>query len=110
MGVKDRRALYHQFDETYDPFVGINANEYLIENYPSMSLRYRRAVWSTIQSDPDFDWEPLWDLIDNVVEQLAETFPPEQSIPVPLDDDNISSDGDSQKISNDVSIECRSEC
>ena len=105
MASKDRRALFREYDENYDPFVGINADEYLIENYPRMSYTYRRAVWSTIQSDPDFDYEPLWDLVDSVVEDLADNYPPHQSEPVPLDDDNNSSDGDSEEISNDVSSE-----
>ena len=105
MAFKDRRALFRKNDKNYDPFVGINADEYLIEKYPRMSSKYRRAVWSIIQSDPDFDYEPLWDLIDSVVKDLADKYPPHQSERVPLDDDNNSSDGDSEEISNDVSSE-----
>lgn len=105
MASKDRRALFRKNDNNYDPFVGINADEYLIENYPRMSFEYRRAVWSTIQSDSDFDYKPLWDLLDSVVKDLADNYSPHQSKPVSLDDDNNSSDGDSEEIFNNVSSE-----
>ena len=29
----ERRALYLQDDPDYDPFIGVDINEYLIENY-----------------------------------------------------------------------------
>ena len=90
MASKDRRSRYHEFDINYDPFIGLDCNEYLIEHYPSMSLKFRRAVWTTIQTDDDIDWEPLWDLIDDVVNQLATTFPEKESLP--LNDDDSSSD------------------
>ena len=103
MASKDRRSRHYEFDLNYDPFVGLDANEYLIENYPSMSLPFRRAVWTTIQTDDEIDWEPLWDLIDTAVEKLASTFPENESVPIPLDDDNNSSDGSTQETSDSLS-------
>ena len=119
MGKKDRRALFLEYDENYDPFVGIDANEYLIENYPYMSLRFRRAVWSTLQTT-DIDWEPIWDIIDATVEEISESFPEKESEPIPYEndedleeddeyeDDNVSTDELDEEISDDISPECES--
>ena len=36
--ISERRALYYEDDPDYDPFVGIDVNEYLIAEYPRMTL------------------------------------------------------------------------
>ena len=119
MGKKDRRALSLEYDENYDPFIGIDANEYLIENYPYMSLRFRRAVWTSIQSS-DIDWTPIWDIVDGIVEEISESFPAKESEAIPLEtdenleeddeygDDDVSTDEHNEEISDDVSPECES--
>ena len=34
----ERRALYNEDDETFDPYISLDVNEYLIEHYPMLSL------------------------------------------------------------------------
>ena len=71
MGRKqERRALYYEDDPDYDPFVGVNINEYLIETYPMMSLKQRKAVWTLCQSDGDFNFDPVYEEIDAWVEHV----------------------------------------
>ena len=73
MGRKDeRRSLYYEDDPDYDPFVGVNVNEYLIETYPTMTLKQRRAVWTLCQSDGEFDFDPVYEEIDAWVEYVLE--------------------------------------
>ena len=70
--VSERRALYYEDDPDYDPFVGVNINEYLIENHPGMTLKQRRAVWHLCQTDGDFNFEPVYEEIDAWVEFVLE--------------------------------------
>ena len=60
----ERRALFYENDPDYDPFIGIDINEYLIENHPGMTLKQRRAVWRLCQADDELDWTPIHDEID----------------------------------------------
>ena len=73
MGRKsERRALYYEDDPDYDPFVGIDVNEYLIAEYPQMTLKQRRSVWRLCQSDGDFNFDPVYEEIDPWVEYVLE--------------------------------------
>ena len=69
----ERRALFYQDQSDYDPFVGLDANEYLIEDWPLLTLKQRKAVISICQYDEDFDWTPISEQIDQAVITLAET-------------------------------------
>jgi len=70
--MSERRALYYQNDPDHDPFVGVDVNEYLIETYPTMTLKQRRAVWSLCQSDGEFNFDPVYEEIDAWVEYVLE--------------------------------------
>ena len=70
--MSERRALYYEDDPNHDPFVGVAVNEYLIETYPTMTLKQRRAVWSLCQSDGDFNFDPVYEEIDAWVEYVLE--------------------------------------
>ena len=70
--MSERRALYYEDDPDHDPFVGVDVNEYLIETYPTMTLKQRRAVWSLCQSDGDFNFDPVYEEIDAWVEYVLE--------------------------------------
>ena len=59
----ERRALYLQDDPDYDPFIGVDINEYLIENY-ELTLKQRKAVWTLCQSDEEFNFESVYADID----------------------------------------------
>ena len=41
--VSERRALYYENDPDYDPFVGVDVNEYLIQNYEGLTLKQRQS-------------------------------------------------------------------
>ena len=65
MGRKsERRALYYQDDPDYDPFIGVDVNEYLIQNYEGLTLKQRKAIWTLCQNDEDFNYEPIYEEID----------------------------------------------
>ncbi len=68
----ERRALYYEEQSDFDPFVGLDANEYLIEDWPKLTLKQRKAVWSACQTDEDFDWSSIYEQIDDAVFELAE--------------------------------------
>ena len=50
----ERRALYNEDEDQYDPYLSLDVNEYLIENYPKLSLKQRTAIWSICQEAVDF--------------------------------------------------------
>ena len=68
--ISERRALYYEDDPDHDPFIGLDINEYLIENHPGMTLKQRRAVWTLCQSDGDFNFDPIYEEIDAWVEYV----------------------------------------
>ena len=69
----ERRALFYEDQSDYDPFVGVDANEYLIEDWPMLTLKQRKSVISSCQYDDEFDWSPVYEQIDQAVLLLAET-------------------------------------
>lgn len=66
----ERRALLYEDDPDYNPFILFDINEYLIEYYPQLNAKKRKAVWTTVQNDPDFDYTPIEDQIDEWVDAL----------------------------------------
>ena len=71
----ERRALFYSEDPDHDPFIGVDVNEYLIDEWPQLTLKQRRAVWSSCQRDADFDFEAIYEQIDDAVVLLAESDP-----------------------------------
>ncbi len=68
----ERRALFYEEQSDFNPFIGLDANEYLIEDWPKLTLKQRKAVWSACQNNEDFDWSPIYEQIDNAVFDLAQ--------------------------------------
>ena len=66
----ERRALFYSEDPDYDPCIIYDINAYLIENFKMLTLKQRRAVWTNVQNDEEFDWEPIQEQIDDWVEEL----------------------------------------
>ena len=83
----ERRALLLEADDSYDPFLTINVDEYLIENYTTLTAKNRQSVRYLCQNDEDFNYEPIYEQIDDWVYEYAESNPD-----VVLDE---SEDGDS---------------
>ena len=75
MATAERRTLYYESDEEFDPSLSVDVNEYLIENWPTLTLKQRTSVWSLCQNDEDFDYESIHEQIDDWVYQLAEDNP-----------------------------------
>ena len=71
----ERRNLFYQFDEEHDPLITIDVNEYLIDEYPTLSLKARKAIWTIAQNDEEFDFSSIEEQIDEYVEQAAEENP-----------------------------------
>ena len=68
----ERRALYYEDDPDYNPFVGVDVNEYLIEHHKTLTLKQRRSVWTLCQQDEDFNYDPIYEEIDAWVEYVLE--------------------------------------
>ena len=95
MGATSRRNLYYEHDQDFDPNIVIDVNEYLIENWPQLSLKQRTSVWTNAQNDEEFDYDVVYNQIDEYVYDLAEEdttieLPPEE----PDEDDEDDEDED----------------
>ena len=66
----ERRRAFLEDDPDYDPYISFDINEYLIEYYPQLNAKMRKSVWTTVQSDPDFDYTPIEEQIDAWVDAL----------------------------------------
>jgi hypothetical protein len=71
----ERRALLLEADDSYDPFLTIDINEYLIENYPTLTAKNRQSVWHLCQNDEDFDYDSIHNQIDDWVYEYAASDP-----------------------------------
>jgi len=73
--ISERRALSNEDDPDFDPYLSVDVNEYLIEEWPKLTAKQRKAVWSKCQSDPDFDYDPIFEQVDQMILTIAETDP-----------------------------------
>ena len=71
----ERRALLLEADDSYDPFLTVDINEYLIEEFPTLTEKQRQSVWHLCQNDDDFDLDSIHEQIDNWVYKYAESDP-----------------------------------
>ena len=69
----ERRALFYEDQSDFNPFLGVDANEYLIDEWPKLTLKQRKAIWSYCQMDEDFDWDSIYEQIDSAILTIAET-------------------------------------
>ena len=60
----ERRALLYESDPDFNPLLIVDVNEYLIENFPQLNLKQRKAIWTKCQADDEFDYDPIYDQID----------------------------------------------
>ena len=95
----ERRALLLEADDAYDPYLTIDVNEYLIENYPTLTAKNRQSVWHLCQNDEDFDYDSIHDQIDDWVYEYAESNPEvilEDSPEQDEDEDDMSENTDAE--------------
>jgi|TARA_B100002051_G_scaffold274923_1_gene317277 hypothetical protein len=69
----ERRNLYYEENDQYDPLISVDVNEYLIECWPTLTLKQRTSVWTLCQNDEEFDYTSVHDQIDDHVYKLAES-------------------------------------
>ena len=71
----ERRALLMEANDDYNPYLTIDVNEYLIDEWPTLTAKHRQSVWHLCQTDEEFDYDPIHDQIDEKVYIYAESDP-----------------------------------
>ena len=71
----ERRALLMEANDDYNPYLTIDVNEYLIEEWPTLTAKHRQSVWHLCQTDEEFDYDSIHDQIDEKVYIYAESDP-----------------------------------
>ena len=69
----ERRALLLEADDDYNPYLTVDINEYLIEEFPTLTAKHRQSVWHLCQNDDDFNYDSIHDQIDDWVYEYAES-------------------------------------
>jgi len=103
----ERRALLMEADDSYDPFLTINVDEYLIENYTTLTAKNRQSVRYLCQNDEDFNYEPIYEQIDDWVYEYAESNP-DVVLDESEDDDSDSSEEADDEIETYLSVDIES--
>ncbi len=102
----ERRALLLEADDDYNPFLTIDINEYLIEEFPTLTAKHRQSVWHLCQNDEEFDYDSIHDQIDDKVYEYAETNPDVVLFdPSDIDDDYDDDDEDEDEDEDDDTVE-----
>ena len=70
--VTRRRHLVQEDKEDFDCCLTFDVNEYLIDNWPTLTFRNRQSVWSICQNNDEFDWDVVEDQIIDCIYDLAE--------------------------------------
>lgn len=84
-GKSERRSLFYANDDNFDPTLVVDVNEYLIDEWPGLTLKQRRSVWTIAQGNDDFDYDPIYNQIDEIIYEMAET---DSTIELPPEDDD----------------------
>ena len=71
--VTRRRHLVQEDKENFDCCLTFDVNEYLIDNWPTLTFRNRQSVWSICQNNDEFDWDVVEDQIIDCIYDLAES-------------------------------------
>ena len=92
----ERRALLLEADDTYNPYLTIDINEYLIDEFPTLTAKHRQSVWHLCQNDEDFDYDSIHDQIDDWVYEYAESNPDVVLDETENDDSDLSEESDEE--------------
>ena len=71
----ERRARLMEANGEQNPYLTIDVNEYLIEEWPTLTAKHRQSVWHLCQTDEEFDYDSIHDQIDEKVYIYAESDP-----------------------------------
>ncbi len=99
----ERRALLMEANDDYDPYLTIDVNEYLIEEWPTLTAKHRQSVWHLCQTDEDFDYDTIHDQIDEKVYIYAESNP--MVVLGDEDEDESETEGDEELDDEDLDDE-----
>ncbi len=102
MAKSERRALYYEDNEEFDPSISVDVNEYLIEQWPTLTLKNRTSVWTLCQNDEDFDFDSIYEQIDDWVYTLAEEDP---NVDLGEDDEDDEDEEDEEDFDEDDSLD-----
>jgi hypothetical protein len=103
----ERRALLLEADDSYNPFLDVNVNEYLIKEFPTLTIKQRTSVVHLCQSDEGFDYSPIHDQIEEKVYKYAESNP-DVVLDKSEDDDSDSSEESDDEIETYLSVDIES--
>ena len=92
----ERRALLLEADDSYDPFLTIDVNEYLIDEFKTLTAKQRQSVWHLCQNDEDFSYDSIHDQIDDWVYEYAESNPDVVLDEIEDDDSELSEESDEE--------------
>ena len=100
----ERRALLMEANDDYNPYLTIDVNEYLIDEWPTLTAKHRQSVWHLCQTDEEFDYDSIHDQIDDKVYIYAESDP---NVVLPTEDESDAEDPeeDNEEDSDDESDE-----
>ena len=85
----ERRALLLEANDDYDPYIAVNVDEYLIEEWPTLTAKHRQSVRHLCRTDEEFDYDPIHDQIDEKVYIYAESDP---KVVLPTEDESEAKD------------------
>ena len=54
-------------DYDHDCYVTVDVLQYLVENYPKLTLKQRKAIGILVMNDDEFNLDPIYDQIDEWV-------------------------------------------
>jgi len=54
-------------DYDHDCYITVDVLQYLVENYPKLTLKQRKAIGILVMNDDEFNLDPIYDQIDEWV-------------------------------------------
>ena len=97
--VTRRRHLVQEDKEDFDCCLTFDVNEYLIDNWPTLTFRNRQSIWSICQNDDEFDWDVVEDQIIDCIYDLAEA---DSTVVLPEEGDDEEEEEEDDSFYDDV--------
>ena len=97
--VTRRRHLVQEDKEDFDCCLTFDVNEYLIDNWPTLTFRNRQSIWSICQNDDEFDWDVVEDQIIDCIYDLAEA---DSTVVLPEEEDDEEEEEEDDSFYDDV--------
>ena len=94
----ERRALLMECNDDYDPYIVVNVDEYLIDEWPTLTAKHRQSVRHLCQTDDEFDYDPIHDQIDEKVLIYADSDPSVVLVTGDESDDEVYEEEDSEEV------------